>query len=459
MKSPSSMRSPSPPWLALGFGFVIVGLGLSMVLAYRNTSELMGSSARSLHSYEVINNLSEVMGALTVAESGRRGYIFLDDRAELERYQTAAAQIDSELIELHQQLAEAPEQARRLDQMSALMRERLELLKTSVKLHNQNPEAMAQQVLLTRKSVGLREQIQLIWGQIKAIEEQQLRQGLNATENSWRRRDLVEILRLGAMGATLSLGALAFYRQVVGREAAERQRRDLAQQGELSEMKVQFFSMVSHEFRTPLSVILGSTQLLFDSQAVVGEKAVNNLRRIQAASRSMKQLLGDILTLTRAEAGKLEYQPENVELVSFCLNLIEDFRLDPKFSHEVQFTNHATVVNAFLDEKLMYSILGNLLANSIKYSAAGSGIWFLMGGDRDNLMFTIKDEGIGISEADRVYLFEPFYRGKNIRSTAGTGLGLAVVKKCVDLHGGEISVDSREGEGTTFVVRIPLGGR
>ncbi len=457
MKRTFSRLDPGSRWLALGFGGVVVGLGLSMVLAYRNTSELIGSSGRSLFSYEVINNLSEVMGALTVAESGRRGYIFLNDFNELERYQTAEAQIEVDLGKLRRQLAGDGRQMKLLTDMDGLIQVRLRLLRRSVVLYNQNPGAMAEQVRLTQESVGLRDRIQGLWREIKAVEEGRLRQGLNQTQSSQRRRVVVEGLLIGSMFATLVVGGYAFYRQVVGRQAVEMQRRSLAQAGELSELKLRFFSMVSHEFRTPLSVILGSTQLLLEGQEKLGEKPMNNLRRIQWASRSMKQLLSDILMLTRAEAGKLEFQPERLELVSFCLNLIEDLQLDPKFVHDVQFENRGTVVNAMLDEKLVYSILSNLLGNSIKYSQAGSVILFVLSGDARCVEFMIKDRGVGIPEADLLFLYEPFYRGTNVPGVAGTGLGLAVVKKSVELHGGEILVESEVGVGTTFWVRIAIG--
>ncbi|MHC5731850.1 MAG: sensor histidine kinase, partial [Nostoc sp.] len=108
----------------------------------------------------------------------------------------------------------------------------------------------------------------------------------------------------------------------------------LAQEKELSELKLRFFSMVSHEFRTPLSIILGSAQLLAQSnQQWTEEKKLKNLYRIQSSARSMNQLLTDILTLTRAEAGKLEFHPELIDLEAFCINLIEDLQFSNQQQH------------------------------------------------------------------------------------------------------------------------------
>jgi signal transduction histidine kinase len=110
-----------------------------------------------------------------------------------------------------------------------------------------------------------------------------------------------------------------------------------------------------------------------------------------------------------------------------------------------------------LDEKLLYSILSNLLDNAIKYSALETPVYFTLICEPDAVTFQIRDEGIGIDIPEQQKLYDPFSRGKNAREIIGTGLGLAVVKKCLDLHQGEISAESEVGKGTTFTVRIPQG--
>ena len=109
-----------------------------------------------------------------------------------------------------------------------------------------------------------------------------------------------------------------------------------------------------------------------------------------------------------------------------------------------------------MDENLLHSILINLLSNAVKYSRSGSNIDFEVTRQAKAAVFSIKDRGIGVSLADQARLFEAFYRGENVGAIEGSGLGLAVVKRCVDLHGGKITVQSRLGNGTTFIVRIPI---
>ncbi|MFB2877974.1 PAS domain S-box protein [Floridanema aerugineum] len=251
---------------------------------------------------------------------------------------------------------------------------------------------------------------------------------------------------------------------VNSRDITERKRLDeirlaLEREKELSALKVRFFSMASHEFRTPLSTILAAAQLLENSssQSDQNEKITRNLNRIQSSVKTMIQLLDDILTINRAETGKLEFKPQFLNLENFCLNLIEEIRLSQGTNHQIRFGCVGECSRAYLDEKLLKSILSNLLSNAIKYSPQNSNIYFSLECDGNNTILRIRDQGIGISEADQKQLFEPFHRGKNVRNIPGTGLGLVVVKKCVELHGGSISLKSEVGVGTTFTVSLPLG--
>jgi signal transduction histidine kinase len=459
-----SSRLKSSQWLLAGFGLAVLWLGLSTALSYRNTERIVNSTEQSLQSYEILKNLADVSTSMTVAESGRRGYIFLNDRHELERYHNAVDQLGTELATLQTQLQPNPPQRARLEQLRRLMQQRLALLRQSVLLYNQQPQVTAQQITITQQSVALREQIQQQLQQLEAIEEESLKQGLSISADSIRKRTAIEGWLMASMLATLALGLIALSRQVARRYQAETQQRQLAQQTELNEMKLRFFSMVSHEFRTPLTVILGSTQLILAQRAPSSSQFTHghSLQRIQSAAKSMIQLLNDMLTLTRADAGKLEYHPRSVELVAFCLNLIEDINLaraegedrsaiDPR----IQFRNQATLNHATLDEKLLYSLLSNLLANALKYDPTQQPVHLELAGDQQWVEFTITDRGMGISAEEQLHLYEPFYRGENVRSISGTGLGLAVVKKCVDLHQGEIGVESQAGQGTTFRIKLP----
>lgn len=247
-------------------------------------------------------------------------------------------------------------------------------------------------------------------------------------------------------------------RDITERKRLEEVRRALEREKELSALKIRFFSMASHEFRTPLSTVLAAAQLLesstdFENNAA---KRSRNLGRIQDSVKTMVQLLDDILTINRAETGNLEFNPESLDLEKFCRQFVEEMQLSAGNDYSLMFACHGECTHAYLDEKLLRSILANLLSNAVKYSPKGGQIHCFLAFKSHFVRLQIRDRGVGISPDDRQQLFEPFYRGKNVRHISGTGLGLVVVKKCVDLHGGSIEINSEIGKGTTVTIVLPL---
>jgi signal transduction histidine kinase len=167
-------------------------------------------------------------------------------------------------------------------------------------------------------------------------------------------------------------------------------------------------------------------------------------------------LLDDILLFAKTEAAKLEYQPTEIDLNQFCRDIISQVQLGNSNQESINFASQDSCTTAYLDSKMLQHILTNLLTNAIKYSPGDNTVTLELCCEDANITFKIKDKGIGISVEDQQQIFEPFYRGRNIDSIPGTGLGLAIVKTLVDLHSGEIAVESQLGVGTTFTVTLPL---
>nr|WP_290223468.1 PAS domain S-box protein [Trichocoleus desertorum] len=231
----------------------------------------------------------------------------------------------------------------------------------------------------------------------------------------------------------------------------------LAKEKELSQLKSNFVSMVSHEFRNPLSAIVLSSELLERyAHKVNEEQKARYFQRIHAATKRMTELLDEVLIIGRAEAGQLKCQPVALIVEDFCRELVDELRLTVGQQYQLVFTsaNHAT--NAYMDENLLRHILGNLISNAVKYSPLNSNIYLNVSYENDSVVFQIQDQGIGIPEEDQQRLFDSFYRATNVGTIPGTGLGLAIVKKCVDAHQGQISVISQLNAGTTFAVTLPL---
>ncbi len=252
-------------------------------------------------------------------------------------------------------------------------------------------------------------------------------------------------------------------KELIQRKQVEASIRDaLKKETELGELKSRFVAMTSHEFRTPLTTILSSSELLERYGYKWSEdKQLNHLKRIQVAVEQMTGLLNDILLLGKAEAGKLEFHPRPLDVVKFCRDLLEEMELT-SIHHKIAFrtqtlcTSSECLTTTCMDEKLLRHIFSNLLSNAIKYSPEGSTIDFSFVCQQECAVFQIADRGIGIPIADQDKLFDSFHRASNVGTISGTGLGLAIVKKSVDLHGGKLEVNSEVGVGTTITVTLPL---
>jgi len=231
----------------------------------------------------------------------------------------------------------------------------------------------------------------------------------------------------------------------------------LEQEKERSAQRARFVSMIPHKFRNCLNIVSLSTSLLKrHSQKWTEEKKLQYLHRIQTAVEQLSQSLDAVLLIGKAEAGKLTFEPRALDLGKFCRDLVAQLQLSDGSQHTFTFSCHGDCLSACVDEKLLQPILMNLLSNANKYSSVGSTVDFALSCCNGEVIFQIQDEGIGIPAADQQHLFEPFYRGGNIGDIAGSGLGLTVVKKLLDIHGGQIVVASEVGVGTTLTLTLLL---
>ncbi len=248
-------------------------------------------------------------------------------------------------------------------------------------------------------------------------------------------------------------------RDITERKQAEEEIRNaLKRERELIELKSRFVSMVSHEIRTPLNVILASTQILERySDKWSSEKKNEFFSRIKESVKKMTELLNDVLLIGRVEFGKKDLNLMPVDLIQFCSELVNEMQMGVGGKHRIAFDSKSQNANACVDKKLLRQILTNLLSNAIKYSPQGSCVHFELSCQDAEAIFEIRDEGIGIPPEDQDKIFESFHRATNAKNITGTGLGLAVVKQSVDMHGGKIAVSSEIGVGTTFTVRLPMG--
>jgi signal transduction histidine kinase len=279
------------------------------------------------------------------------------------------------------------------------------------------------------------------------------------------------LLGLGAMAVIALLrrqvaqrtAALVAANSRLQSEVAERQKAQaelhhaLAAERELGDLKSRFVSMVSHEFRTPLGIIMSAADILQNYlDRLAPEKRREHLQDIFQATRRMADLMEEVLLLGRVESGRVQCKPEPMDPVAFCSRLVEDVSAASSQRCPVHFKAQEALPAATADQALLRHIVTNLLSNAVKYSRPGGTVHFEIQQRDDKAIFVFRDRGIGIPEADAKQLFQAFHRGRNVGEIPGTGLGLVIVKRCVELHRGTIEFETREGEGTVFKVCLPI---
>jgi PAS domain S-box-containing protein len=225
---------------------------------------------------------------------------------------------------------------------------------------------------------------------------------------------------------------------------------------ELAEVKSRFVSMVSHEFRTPLSTILSSSELLHTfGNELKPEESEKQFNRIEKSVDNLTELLNDILTMNRNDSEVQVVNKEEIEIISLCRQFIEEVRNFYKNAPLILFNSNVIHYTLQSDKKLLRQILVNLLTNAIKYNHEQNTIKMAIEIDT-HVLISIKDNGIGIRQEDKINLFDPFFRGSNTSGIPGTGLGTSIVKNSVELLNGEIWFESELGIGTTFYINFPI---
>jgi PAS domain S-box-containing protein len=218
-----------------------------------------------------------------------------------------------------------------------------------------------------------------------------------------------------------------------------------------------FASVITQELRNPLNNIFACTKLIENNtQAGTDEKTLSYLHLIQVNVKRMNQLLNDLLLIKKVEANELPLNPSLLNLTQFCHDLTEELQNGAAARHTITFTSQEQCSAVNLDKKLLRHVLTNLLLNAIKYSPEGSEIKLDVSCQNQQVILRIQDSGSDIPQADQDLLFKMFNEDGKVGAVAGSGLGLLIVKQCIDLQGGEIAVESTPGVGTTLTVTLPV---
>ena len=264
---------------------------------------------------------------------------------------------------------------------------------------------------------------------------------------------------LDALQITASIFGATIERELAEATAIERNRLqlELQHEHELNTTKTQIMRMISHEFRTPLAIIMSSSTLLHNyyERMTINEQH-DKLDTIQQQVDQLEYLLERVTEALHESGPQQPFQPIKCNLELICqLHLVEaQAKLGSR--HRLQLVSDGTLTEAYVDEYLVHRILTNLLSNAIKYSTDNTEIQLRLSADGDNAIIEVEDQGIGISLKEQTRLFEQFYKTTNAENISGIGLGLSIVRECVERHHGKISVRSEIDRGTTFTVRLPM---
>ena len=233
-------------------------------------------------------------------------------------------------------------------------------------------------------------------------------------------------------------------------------REALEAEKELNALKSRFVSMASHEFRTPLSTIMSSVDLIARySDGPQRDKVERHVSKIRGKVRELTTMLNDFLSLDKLEQGMVRCTASELDVVHLCIELVEELRNLTKSGQEIIYNHEGTERNVMQDRQMLGHLLSNLVSNAIKYSPENKRIELTTSVANRVLQITVSDEGMGIPLEDQQHLFERFFRASNAFTVQGTGLGLNIVRKYLDLMGGTIHFTSEPGKGSVFTAQLP----
>ncbi len=230
----------------------------------------------------------------------------------------------------------------------------------------------------------------------------------------------------------------------------------LNKEKELNELKSRFVSMASHEFRTPLSTILSSSSLIskYETKEQQG-KRLKHTDRIKSSVRNLTNILNEFLSLSKIEEGKEIVEISEINIKEFCHSVLDELKGIKKKGQKIIYENESGLEVIYSDGRILKNILFNLMSNAIKYSPEGKNVYCRIRKTEKGMSVEIIDQGIGIPEKEQKHLFSRFFRASNVENIKGTGLGLNIVKRYVELLGGDIGFTSKGREGTVFSLSLP----
>ena len=457
------------PSIKAGFGAaLVVVLGSASVMQW-NSHRLMDVSISAARAQEVRTALAALLSGLRNAEARQRSFVITGDPRYVELYSAAQAAIGRQLDALRY-LTSDPVRERLRATLGQRIAKRVRLLQRAIRLRSGGNFEAARRVILSGAGERAMDRVLAVMDRMERYEGEVL-------DERWRvvhavGRTAIVTFLLTAVLALTSIGLL-FY--LVGRYVAERESRLAAEQEAhiqaeraraqaeaANRAKDHFLALVSHELRSPLAGLRMGTRLL--RRGDLGEEeSARVLEMIERSCVLQVRLIGDLLDLSRVGAGKLQLDWRDVDLAQVARVALDSCRagaLDKRVDVEEDFPPALGLVRG--DPDRLQQIVGNLVSNAIKFTPEGGRVQVRLERVDERLRLIVRDTGEGIAAEALPHIFERFRQenSASVRRHSGLGLGLAIVRHLVDVHGGTVEAESPgKGLGATFTVTLPLKGR
>ncbi len=467
-------------WIALGI------LALLSASDYRSTRAFLDTSERVNHAHEVVEQLDHLLGEMTDAETGQRGYLITGSVRYLAPHEQATARIADTLHAIRVLTADDAAQQERLNRLVPEVATRLRIMRETMDVYDQQGFAAARQHVLTDRGKNVMDGIRELVDEMQRAERTVLLDRSSAAHTSARLTLLVllvgDLLALALVGSSYVIamrGLAERHRHVVAvekaRGQAERQAAELATLArdrdearraaqEASRLKSEFLATMSHEIRTPMTALVGYTELLGDADLSPAERA-ECLATVRRNGEHLMAIVNDTLDLSKIESGRMTI--ERIACSPFALVAEVAAVMHPRAAHDgLAFAvEHRSPLPETIetDPTRLRQILLNLVGNAIKFTPRGSvrlGVALLEDtGPPRRLRFEVIDTGIGLDAQQQARLFTAFAQAdaSTTRRFGGTGLGLAISKRLAGMLGGDLQVRSVPGEGSTFTLTIDAG--
>jgi signal transduction histidine kinase len=453
--------------IKIGVGIVLVALVANAALSYRATRILIDNDRSVFHSRQVLTALEVVLSTLKDAETGERGYIITGSTDYLEPYRSAVRQIDEDLQTLKELTADNPQLQERIPILQERVAERLSILKSGIDFKTAGNKEAAQALIASGEGKRSMDDLRRLITEMEAEENRLLAERMEDSRKSQSYTFLTFVTANLIAGTLLLATAIVVTKGVRARRLAESERSELLaaerasrQQAEAANRsKDEFLAVLSHELKTPLTAVHGWVQLL-KTREVDRQTTEKALAVIDRNLRIQNQLIDDLLNVSKIISGKLQIQRETVNALDIVNATIETVRPSAEAKQiSVELESDADLPAISADPARLQQIVWNLLSNAVKFTSKGGNIVVKVSRTTRDLRIAVQDSGEGIAPEFLPQVFNRFSQADTSKTRAhgGLGLGLALVRQLVELHGGSVSAESVGlGKGSTFGVTLPL---